>query len=143
MQAAGRGCVNISTQVDQQAMADALKGSCPIKGVIFDLDGTLLDTELLSVNAINAVLQSRVPTAEWSVQQHLGIIGMKGADWTKIVLRECCIAEDAALSPELLETQWEEVLGGMVGEAQALPGKPPLPSPRSRMAAANLHGASA
>ena len=99
-----------------------------MRGVIFDLDGTLLDTELLSVKAINSVLQNKVPTAEWTVQQHLGIIGMKGTDWTRIVLKECGVTDDTTLTPAQLETQWEETLGRMVGEAIALPGRsPPLP----------------
>jgi beta-phosphoglucomutase-like phosphatase (HAD superfamily) len=103
-----------------------LHGEKPIKGVIFDLDGTLLDTELLSIKAINSVLQEKKATqkATWTVEQHLGIIGMKGADWTKIVLKECGISA-RSLKPAELETKWEEVLGTMVGEAEALPGTIP------------------
>ena len=89
-----------------------------IRGIIFDLDGTLLDTEFLSIKAINTVLAAHGGTGSWSVSDHLGIIGMKGADWTRKVL-----AKVGDLLPPLdLEREWERTLGTLLHEAAPLPG---------------------
>jgi beta-phosphoglucomutase-like phosphatase (HAD superfamily) len=50
-----------------------------IKGVIFDLDGTLLDTENISTEALDAVLQQHGDyKVTWEVKEK--IIGMRDLD---------------------------------------------------------------
>lgn len=51
-----------------------------VKGVIFDLDGTLLDTENISTEALDAVLQKFGPEYKvtWEVKEM--IIGMRDLD---------------------------------------------------------------
>ena len=98
-----------------------------VRGIIFDLDGTLLDTEFLSIRAINLVLAAHnVQTPAWTERDHLRIIGMKGADWTRVVLANTTTgkrgADVGALLPQELEREWEETLGTLLHEALPLPG---------------------
>ena len=63
-----------------------------IRGVLLDLDGTLIDTEPLSTEAINIGLQGIEPGIG-SVTQEMknDIIGMKGIDWATIILSKCVL----------------------------------------------------
>jgi pseudouridine 5'-phosphatase len=65
-----------------------------IEAIIFDLDGTLLDTEVLSDKAIllsfptlsNTIFQSFAPSYQipWELKQQL--LGLRGSEWAPIVL---------------------------------------------------------
>ncbi|KAG7344795.1 HAD-like domain containing protein [Nitzschia inconspicua] len=69
---------------------------CPIQGVLFDLDGTLLDSEPLGCRAVYETLkdymsdqarkdfQRRDYTMEWSLKQQT--LGLPGPQWAAIVL---------------------------------------------------------
>ena len=71
-------------------------GNSPIRGILFDMDGTLLDTEPLGCNAIYQQLQDQMsPKAiegfqqrnllmEWDLKQKT--LGLPGPQWAPIVL---------------------------------------------------------
>ncbi|GAX11492.1 hypothetical protein FisN_22Lh185 [Fistulifera solaris] len=68
----------------------------PIKAVLFDLDGTLLDTEALSDKAILAVFQNKLPESLWQSYASEGyrlpwelkkqLLGLRGSEWAPIVI---------------------------------------------------------
>ena len=55
-----------------------------IKAVIFDLDGTLLDTETLSTQAMQMVLDRYDKQSTWELKKK--ILGMAGPMWSNIVV---------------------------------------------------------
>lgn len=70
-----------------------------ISAVIYDLDGTLLDTEKLAVRAVNTIVRDArtrdtsagdTPqrTSNWSWADHARIIGTKKEFWSKLVIKE-------------------------------------------------------
>lgn len=90
-----------------------------IKAVIFDLDGTLLDTESLSDKAILAVfdrhyLPSHIDRSilPWECKRQL--LGLRGSEWTPIMIdyahRQWNIVRDHLPSPDELWVQWENHL---------------------------------
>lgn len=89
-----------------------------MKAVIFDLDGTLLDTESLSDQAILAVFDRHLPShvnrslLPWECKRQL--LGLRGSEWTPIMIdyahRQWNIARDHLPSPNELLVQWENHL---------------------------------
>ena len=78
-----------------------------IKGVIFDLDGTLIDTETLSTKAIQRCLDTynvRFPGIELKRK----IIGLPGLKWTKMVIDDCGLND--VYEPSIFLTEWEKNL---------------------------------
>uniref|UniRef100_A0A7S0P5Y5 Uncharacterized protein n=1 Tax=Calcidiscus leptoporus TaxID=127549 RepID=A0A7S0P5Y5_9EUKA len=70
-----------------------------IEGVIFDLDGTLIDYEGASHEALNRPLQRRGRAVSW--EQHAKIVGMKPEDWSRLILEDVGV-----LSSELTADQY-------------------------------------
>lgn len=93
--------------------------------VIFDLDGTLLDTETLSTKAIEMVLEKfQVFGFDWDLKKRL--LGLRGPDWSKIVIHEMGIA-DKITSQELV-AQWEYNLGELCEHVHEMTGADVLTS---------------
>ncbi|KAL3934252.1 MAG: hypothetical protein SGBAC_009986 [Bacillariaceae sp.] len=61
----------------------------PIKGILFDLDGTLLDTESLSDQAVLMAFGDSLPKnidkVPWELKQQM--LGLRGAEWAPIALK--------------------------------------------------------
>ena len=109
-------------------------GASPaIKGIIFDLDGTLLDTEKLADEAIISALNvhpfcegGRLP---WEIKGE--IIGLKGSDWSTKVVEyfEGRCRDDPLKSsqvklvePRALLERWERLMIETCGNVKAMPG---------------------
>jgi beta-phosphoglucomutase-like phosphatase (HAD superfamily) len=91
-----------------------------IRAVIFDLDGTLLDTESLSALAIQQVLtrlDCTIPMS-WDIQKRL--LGLRGPDWTSIVINEMNL-HDLTNSTQFIN-EWEKNLGILCRDANEMPG---------------------
>lgn len=56
----------------------------PIEGIIFDLDGTLIDYEGASHEALHRPLARRGKALSWEL--HAQIVGTKPEDWSRNVL---------------------------------------------------------
>jgi beta-phosphoglucomutase-like phosphatase (HAD superfamily) len=79
-----------------------------IKAVIFDLDGTLLNTETLSTLSIQQALAPITDaTFDWNLKKKL--LGMRGEEWSKIVIDDLNLHDK--ISPIELVRQWEYNLG--------------------------------
>eukprot|EP00672_Neobodo_designis_P006508 CAMPEP_0174879364 /NCGR_PEP_ID=MMETSP1114-20130205/83223_1 /TAXON_ID=312471 /ORGANISM="Neobodo designis, Strain CCAP 1951/1" /LENGTH=351 /DNA_ID=CAMNT_0016114757 /DNA_START=47 /DNA_END=1102 /DNA_ORIENTATION=+ len=96
----------------------------PPCAVLFDLDGTLIDFELLSEECLNAVLRETpgVPsTAVVTRELHAGIIGMAKRDWSRQLLQQLAIPEDV-LTPEAFSAGWAAHMALRYDELQLMPG---------------------
>lgn len=91
-----------------------------ISGVIFDLDGTLLDTEALSTRAMNQVLRrfGEGFQVDWALKKK--ILGMRGDEWGRVVVEELQLSE--VLSPDELVRDWEINMNATSSEILLLPG---------------------
>ena len=79
-----------------------------IKAVIFDLDGTLLDTEDISTRATEMVLSSYTDAKiDWATKQQ--ILGMRGEDWGNVLIRKYKLEDK--LSATHLVSEWEKNMG--------------------------------
>ncbi|CAN0107707.1 unnamed protein product [Pylaiella littoralis] len=78
----------------------------PIRGALFDLDGTLLDTEELSSQALQRSVGKFGKEFTWEVKQK--ILGLRKESWAPIVVTE--LGLEGQLSPEDLGAQWKHSL---------------------------------
>lgn len=88
--------------------------------VVYNLDGTLLDTENLSWDAINAVVQNLgVEGMPWETR--LKLLGLRELAWAEIVLAESGLR--GKLQPAELLAQWGRQLGELLPRLSTrLPG---------------------
>ncbi|KAF0682985.1 Aste57867_24928 [Aphanomyces stellatus] len=96
------------------AIDDSVDANMPVEAIIFDLDGTLMDTEMLSVETLTEVAGPR-----FSIDLQKRIMGMPGHQWSRIVIDEL---ELTHITPEELARQWHVVLETKYAKSVLLPG---------------------
>eukprot|EP01090_Pellita_catalonica_P000240 TRINITY_DN10168_c0_g1_i1.p1 TRINITY_DN10168_c0_g1~~TRINITY_DN10168_c0_g1_i1.p1 ORF type:complete len:238 (+),score=38.27 TRINITY_DN10168_c0_g1_i1:29-715(+) len=89
-----------------------------VEAVIFDLDGTLLDTEPLSTQAIREVIEPLGGSIDWNLKKKL--LGLRGSDWSRVVIDDQGLHEK--ITPTELVEKWEEHLIKLYPQAAILPG---------------------
>jgi pseudouridine 5'-phosphatase len=89
-----------------------------IKAVIFDLDGTLLDTEKLSTQAMQTVLDRYDKTETWALKSQ--ILGLRREEWSNIVVDYLDLK--GKLDPDILATEWEHNLNQLCPQVLKMPG---------------------
>ncbi|EQC42044.1 hypothetical protein SDRG_00887 [Saprolegnia diclina VS20] len=84
-----------------------------MEAVIFDLDGTLLDTEMLSVAALTQICGSG-----YNMELQKRIMGTPAHQWTRVVIE----AMGLSLTPDELTHEWHVVMKAKYNDAVILPG---------------------
>ncbi|OWZ24579.1 hypothetical protein PHMEG_000323 [Phytophthora megakarya] len=90
-----------------------------VHGAIFDMDGTLLDTEELSRIAIDGVV--RQFGKEFTMAMHKTILGRPAAEWTRMAIAAAGLSEET-ITPDELFQQWAQSMKDMSDRVQELPG---------------------
>lgn len=90
----------------------------PFRGVIFDLDGTLLDTEGISERAIHKTVQ--VFGKAHSTALHKTFLGRPSQEWTQMAIDALDL--HGLITPKDVALNWEAHMHEMMPEVQALPG---------------------
>ena len=93
-----------------------------IEGIIFDLDGTLIDYEGASNVALARPLQRRGKDFTWEL--HATIVGTKPEDWSRNILAACGLAEE--LTAEQYAKEYFEEVDSLYASIPAWPGTLPL-----------------
>lgn len=97
-------------------MSDAHKARGPIKAVIFDMDGLLLDTEGIYTEVTNAIANRHGKTFDWAVKQHS--IGRGSQDFAEYVIN----ALELPMSAEEFLTVRQPMLDERFPHAQPMRG---------------------
>ena len=92
-----------------------------IEGIIFDLDGTLIDYEGASNAALAVPLTKRGKQFSWEL--HAQIVGTKPEDWSRQIVEAVGLGQE--LTPEQYAAEYFEAIESMVSRATAL-DQPPL-----------------
>ncbi|ETI50370.1 hypothetical protein F443_06054 [Phytophthora nicotianae P1569] len=90
-----------------------------VHGVIFDMDGTLLDTEEPSRLVIDAIM--REFGKEFTMTMHKTTLGRPPADWTRMAITAAGLSEEI-ITPEELFKKWEKSMRDMSDRVEELPG---------------------
>ena len=88
-------------------MAASSSEPIPIEGIIFDLDGTLIDYEGASHIALAKPLERRGKALSWEL--HASIVGTKPEDWSSKILEACGIDQIAFQPPDYAAEYFQEV----------------------------------
>ncbi len=89
-----------------------------LRAVIFDLDGTLLDTETESTHAINRALAQYGAAVTPDIKR--AIIGMRSSEWSSYVIT--ALSLEGKIDPLDLVRQWEENLSARMPLVALMPG---------------------
>jgi pseudouridine-5'-monophosphatase len=95
----------------------------PILGCIFDLDGTLLDSESVSTLAVQCVLDRYVVNGivpQFTSDIKRQTMGLKDTEWTQLVVEK--VQLNGNLTAEELLAAWEVSMETLMGEIRVLPG---------------------
>ncbi|KAJ0407882.1 hypothetical protein P43SY_009169 [Pythium insidiosum] len=88
------------------------------QALIFDLDGTLLDTEMISGRSIAQVTQALGKPFEGPIRK--AILGRPSAVWTRMVIADCGL--EGRIEPRAFAEQWEANMAAMFHEMEEMPG---------------------
>ncbi|QAX82173.1 HAD-IA family hydrolase [Candidatus Pseudomonas adelgestsugas] len=88
----------------------------PIKAVIFDMDGLLLDTEGIYTEVIQIIAQRYGRTYDWSIKQH--IIGCGAQDLAKYIVK----ALDLPITPDEFLVIREPLMSERFSNTVSMPG---------------------
>ena len=88
----------------------------PIKAVIFDMDGLLLDTEGIYSEVTQIVVERYGRTYDWSIKQH--IIGRGAQDLAEYIVK----ALDLPITGQEFLNAREPLMAGYFSKALAMPG---------------------
>ncbi|EGZ24315.1 hypothetical protein PHYSODRAFT_556908 [Phytophthora sojae] len=114
---------NVEEETERQEVAeDELDAAAPkpaVRGAIFDMDGTLLDTEELSRVAIDGVV--RQFGKEFTMAMHKAILGRPAVEWTSMAITAAGLTE-ADITPNEMFEQWAERMRDMSDRVEELPG---------------------
>lgn len=121
----------------------SMTGKPAVKAILFDLDGTLLDTEKLSDHAMLAALDRVLPASvkaerarhdnllPWELKKK--ILGKRGAEWAPIILdhaRQVWKVDESAdpdvMTVQGLWTRWEDCLNDLCPQVEVCQGAPEL-----------------
>ena len=89
-----------------------------IRAAIFDLDGTLLDTETESTHAINLALAHHGAAITPDIKR--AIIGMRSGDWSSYVIKVLNL--QGKMDSLDLVRQWEQNLSARMPGVAVMPG---------------------
>lgn len=92
----------------------------PIKAVIFDLDGTLLDTEILAAKAIQQVLLDVGCMQPYTWELNKQFLGLRGPDWSSLLINTLEI--NHVITPEDMVTEMEKLLNSYCNDVKLMPG---------------------
>jgi pseudouridine-5'-monophosphatase len=98
--------------------AAAESSGCAISACIWDLDGTLIDTESLSTTAINLALAPFGVVCEPPLKRE--IVGTRRDWWTSHLVAR--LGLEGKLEPKALGEMWEERCAELMPSAAAMPG---------------------
>lgn len=88
------------------------------EAVIWDLDGTLLDSESLSTQAMSMVLERFGKTFPQEMVERT--LGLRGTEWSTLVVKELELVNK--LDPEDLFRDWQVNLARMCSSVSMMPG---------------------
>jgi pseudouridine-5'-monophosphatase len=89
-----------------------------VRAVIFDLDGTLLDTETESTHAINLALAQHGTAITPDIKR--AIIGMRSSEWSSYVIK--VLSLEGKMDSVDLVRQWEQNLSARMPAVSLMPG---------------------
>jgi len=89
-----------------------------IAAVIFDLDGTLLNSEVMSTQAINQCLSVFGVELNRDMKKH--ILGVRACDWPSILINELGLA--GKIEPTDLSIQYEQNMAPLRSFVEKMPG---------------------
>lgn len=87
-----------------------------LQAIIYDLDGTLLDTETISTEAIQQIVDPFGKKITWDLKKQL--LGLPATVWPKIVIDSL----DLPLTVQQVASQWESNMSKLYSTITALPG---------------------